>query len=212
MCFVLDGLSAQTNSSAITTDTAYYQTKKRGNLKPVPSRKADVRIITSSQNGSAVERRISDMDTGSLTQHKFYKDGRPSGKWQYYDETGKVVRERNFDKLVYGYCADEEPVSDTLLFTQFGKGYSDLMNYLGENIKYPIESLSSGVNGRVRIKFVVNESGKAIVLNICGDGLDGYCDLVVWEIIENMPLWSPPTEDEKPVRVSFYLPVSFKLK
>lgn len=62
------------------------------------------------------------------------------------------------------------------------------------------------------INFIVDESGEPIDFKICDQGLDGYCDLVVWEVVENFPLWTPGVYEGEPVEVEYRLPVKFSLR
>ncbi|NEN24314.1 hypothetical protein G3O08_12445 [Cryomorpha ignava] len=86
------------------------------------------------------------------------------------------------------------------------------MTYVERRIRYPAQSRSLGTTGILKINFIVDKTGKAKISHICGDGLDGYFDLVVWEIVEQMPRWKPGTKERQPVEVNYYLSVAFDLK
>jgi protein TonB len=43
-------------------------------------------------------------------------------------------------------------------------------------------------------------------------GADPLLDKEAERVIRSMPKWSPGTQEGKPVRVKFTLPISFKLK
>ncbi len=62
----------------------------------------------------------------------------------------------------------------------------DLGKYLSENIQYPENARENNIEGRVIIRFVVNEDGHisdcAIVKSVSGD-----CDTEALRVIKNMP-------------------------
>lgn len=207
----ITGLNAQITLYPIKNDTAYFKYTFTGKLKPVSALKAEIRIVESYKNNELVERTRFSMPGSQLLQREFYNGGRPYGKWRYYNEAGELIHERDFAKLKYGDCIIKPFVEDGVFLPKFGSNENDLMQYLRANMKYPAISRSLGTSGTVIINFVVDEIGKANVSHICGDGLDGYCDLVVWEIIEQMPRWKPGSKDGEPVKVKYYLPFEFKL-
>lgn len=51
----------------------------------------------------------------------------------------------------------------------FPDGKSALLNYLAENVKYPVVALENGVQGRVLCEFIVHKDGSisVCVLNNC---------------------------------------------
>lgn len=208
---VLSDLSAQVILYPTKTDVSYYKQTFIGRLKPVSRVKAEIRIVEYYKNNELTERQRSSMRTGEVLQSEYYKSGRPFGKWRFYNGAGEFLYQRDFTKLVYGDCDQKNAVEAGVILPKFGPGENDLKHYLRLNMKYSAQSRSLGTNGIVLINFNVDETGKVKISHICGDGLDGYCDLVVWELVEQMPRWKPATKDGKSVEVSYYLPVSFKL-
>ncbi|PSK94152.1 TonB family protein [Taibaiella chishuiensis] len=88
----------------------------------------------------------------------------------------------------------------------------DLMQYLGENIKYPEQAVKNKVNGRVVSQFVVKPDGTLTDIKIV-KGIDPDCDKEVLRVLHNMPAWKPgKKEDGTPVLVYYTLPVSFQMK
>lgn len=210
--FAAANLTAQVTLYPTTTDTSYFKVTMNGKLKPVSRIKGTIRIVELYKNNELIERQRSSQPTGQLLQQEFYKSGRPIGKWVYYNEEGELISLRDFTKLVYGYCEPETVLGEGVVPPKFGIKEKDINYYLRLNIKYPAESRSLGTNGIVLINFIVDETGNANISHICGDVLDGYCDLVVWEVVEQMARWKPGTKDGKPVEMSVYLPVSFQMR
>jgi protein TonB len=88
-------------------------------------------------------------------------------------------------------------------------GY-DYNQYLGENIHYPDSAIVHNIEGRVIIKFVVNEDGHISDCEVV-KGFNRYCDAEALRVIRSMPPWKPGKIKGKPVKVYFTLPLSFKL-
>jgi len=88
-------------------------------------------------------------------------------------------------------------------------GY-DLGKYLAENIQYPERAMDKNREGRVVVKFVVNEDGSISDCQIV-KGINKECDKEALRVISNMPPWKPGMKDGKPVKVMFQQPVVFRL-
>ena len=88
-------------------------------------------------------------------------------------------------------------------------GY-DLQQYLTGHIKYPDSSRADNTEGRVIVKFIVNDDGS---ISDCAvvRGLDPFCDAEAVRVISNMPPWKPARQNGKAVRVWFTLPVVFRM-
>jgi len=83
--------------------------------------------------------------------------------------------------------------------------------YLSANLHYPDSARYHNIEGRVVIKFVVNEDGSisdAVVIK----GIDKYCDEEALRVVRNMPPWKPGYQNGKYVKVYFSLPIVFKLE
>lgn len=89
-------------------------------------------------------------------------------------------------------------------------GY-DVNKYLAENLDYPKKARKKNIEGRVLIKFVVNEDGSISDCTVIR-GIGGGCDEEALRVVKNLPPWNPAMQDGKPVRVYFQLPIVFKLE
>lgn len=103
--------------------------------------------------------------------------------------------------------------SDSVFFVvetmpQFRGKEPALLNYLSENIHYPVTASLHKTQGTVFINFIVERDGKlsnAKVIHGIGNG----CDEEALRVIRQMPSWMPGTMRGKPVRVQYSLPVKF---
>lgn len=85
-----------------------------------------------------------------------------------------------------------------------------LRKFLGENVKYPDIAKINKTEGRVVVKFIVNEDG---YISGCGikKSLTKECDSEALRVIRIMPVWKPGLQNGKPVKVAFTLPIAFSL-
>ncbi len=84
------------------------------------------------------------------------------------------------------------------------------MTYLMENIRYPKEAFEAGAQGRVLVKFIVNETGEVSDASIV-QSVEEHLDKEALRVISSMPNWTPGKHKGKTVKVSFTIPVAFML-
>lgn len=94
---------------------------------------------------------------------------------------------------------------------QFPGGEEAMMKYLAKNIKYPRIAKETGIQGTVYIIFVIEKDGTVTNVNV-HRGIGGGCDDEAVRVINNMPVWKAGSQQGRPVRVQFNLPVHFLLK
>ena len=92
----------------------------------------------------------------------------------------------------------------------FPGGETKLMEYVGKNLKYPQEAREKGVQGRVFVGFVVEPDGSISDVKLLR-GIGGGCDEEAIRVVKSFPKWKPGKHQGKFVRVSYMLPVNFKL-
>ena len=93
---------------------------------------------------------------------------------------------------------------------QFPGGDATLMKFLKDNIKYPDYERLLNIQGKVLLRFVVAEDGSVadvVVTRSVSKGLDEESIRVV----KLLPKFKPGTQQGKPVRVYFNLPVVYRL-
>jgi protein TonB len=93
----------------------------------------------------------------------------------------------------------------------FPGGDKALYEYLAKNIKYPAVAKDNGIEGKVYIKFVVNEDGSVSQAQVAR-GIGGGCDEEALRVVKDMPKWKPGKQRGKNVKVWYTLPVYFKLQ
>ncbi|MFV0290645.1 MAG: energy transducer TonB [Mangrovibacterium sp.] len=94
---------------------------------------------------------------------------------------------------------------------EFPGGVNAMRAYLGKTVKYPTSALENGVQGTVYISFVVNQDGSIVDVKVLR-GVDASLDKEAVRVVQSMPKWKPGKQGGKAVRVSYQVPISFKLQ
>ena len=111
----------------------------------------------------------------------------------------------------------EEEVVEAEVFTiveempSYPGGDQKMYEYLGKNIKYPQIARESSIQGRVFVNFVVEPDGSVSNVKV-HRGIGGGCDEEAVRVVKSMPKWKAGKQRGKAVRVSYTLPVVFKLQ
>jgi len=112
---------------------------------------------------------------------------------------------------------EEEDVQEQEIFQiveempAYPGGEGKLMEYVAKNIKYPQIARETGIQGRVFVGFVVEPDGSVSNVKVLR-GIGGGCDEEAIRVVKGMPKWKPGKQRGKAVRVSYMLPVNFKLQ
>ena len=93
---------------------------------------------------------------------------------------------------------------------EFPGGMQGLFEYMQNNVNYPKEAQKQKIEGRVIVSFIVEKDGSISDVHPL-TAVHPLLDKEAMRLVNEMPRWKPGTEKGKAVRVSFALPVSFKL-
>lgn len=93
---------------------------------------------------------------------------------------------------------------------EFPGGMAELMKYLQKNTRYPKVCKEQGLQGRVIVQFVVNTDSTISDVNVIKP-VNPHFDEEALRVVKAMPKWKPGTQRGEPVRVRFFLPVTFRL-
>lgn len=94
---------------------------------------------------------------------------------------------------------------------EFPGGPAKMMEYIQKNLKYPMMARESDIQGRVFIDFVVEPDGSISNVKVLR-GIGGGCDEEAVRVVTSMPKWKPGKQRGSAVRVSFRVPIVFKLQ
>ena len=108
---------------------------------------------------------------------------------------------------------DDTPLPFVVLETkpEFPGGMDALMRYVAGQVRYPVICAEAGIQGTVYIAFVIDKTGKVTDVSL-SRGVHTALDNEALRVISGMPDWKPGKQREKPVRVSFTIPVRFALQ
>ena len=112
---------------------------------------------------------------------------------------------------------EEEEVVEQEIFQiveempSFPGGEAELLKYVATHIKYPQIARETGIQGRVFVGFVVEPDGSISNVKLLR-GIGGGCDEEAMRVIKSLPKWKPGKQRGKAVRVSYQIPVFFKLQ
>ena len=119
---------------------------------------------------------------------------------------------------------------------QYPGGVQELMKFLSNNIKYPVEAEHYGVEGRVLVSFFVGIDGMVFDMTVAKAELknrlsekkfskysemekyamreqgEGQLKEEALRVVGKMPKWVPAKRRGQPARVKYSLPITFKLK
>lgn len=94
---------------------------------------------------------------------------------------------------------------------EFPNGEAAMFKFLRDNIKYPSIARENNIAGTVYIGFVVNTDGSIQDVTI-KRGVGGGCSEEALRVVKMMPKWSAGRQQGRPVRVSYTMPIKFKLE
>ncbi|TCO08361.1 energy transducer TonB [Natronoflexus pectinivorans] len=94
---------------------------------------------------------------------------------------------------------------------EFPGGVQALQRYLAQSIRYPVIAQENGIQGRVYIQFVINQNGEVTNATVLR-GVDPSLDREALRVVQAMPNWTPGRQRNRPVRVSYTVPINFVLQ
>jgi len=137
------------------------------------------------------------------------------GIYRYVNKTVPVIQFNTSSASVVNTIpnkVDDNKVYDAVeQMPSFSGGPSALMQYLADNIKYPVKAEEKKIQGRVVCTFVVESDG--FITNVqVWQPVDPLLDKEAIRVIKSMPKWFPGRHDGKPVRVKYTAPVTFRIQ
>ena len=94
---------------------------------------------------------------------------------------------------------------------EFPGGQAALMKYVYENFNYFQRDIDNGNQGTIYVKFVINKDGSVSDVKVL-KGINKRLDQEAIRVVESLPKWKPGTNEGRPVRMYFNLPIRLKIK
>ena len=113
------------------------------------------------------------------------------------------------------FSQTEQPADTTKRFVvveqqpEYEGGYGAMMEFINKEKKYPKTARREGVEGEVRVSFVIDKSGNITDVKTI-KSLHPDCDAEAERVVKAMPHWKPGMQNGKPVLVRFSIPIKFK--
>ena len=126
-------------------------------------------------------------------------------------EQNEVIEEYVAPEVVEEEVVEQEIFQIVEEMPSFPGGEAKLMEFVAKNIKYPQIARETGIQGRVFVGFVVEPDGSISNVKLLR-GIGGGCDEEAMRVIKSLPKWKPGKQRGKAVRVSYQIPVFFKLQ
>ena len=94
---------------------------------------------------------------------------------------------------------------------EFPGGEAAMYKWLSDHISYPAQASEEGVQGRVVVEFDVSKTGAIENVRVVR-GRHPALDKEAVRLVKSMPKWQPGRNNGQPVKVTYTLPISFKLQ
>ena len=88
--------------------------------------------------------------------------------------------------------------------------HSNPLEYIENHTQYPPEAKEQGIEGKVFVQFIIERNGEITNVKV-RHPVHPLLDKEAMRIIREMPRWAPGMQNGEPVRVSYVLPVEFRL-
>ncbi len=151
-------------------------------------------------------------EKGNKTQEGNFRNNKMTGVWKGYSPTShKLSSTANYmDGEIQGNAASYDSDSTHKYIEVQPRPSYDLKVYLSHSLRYPKKAKKGKIQGKVIVKFVVNENGEinnvAVIQHVSPE-----LDEEAIRAVSKMPPWEPGKQNGKPVKVYYTLPLDFRL-
>lgn len=108
---------------------------------------------------------------------------------------------------------EEQPLNIAMVEQkpEFNGGEAAMYKWLSDNIVFPTIAAEEGVSGRVVVEFVVGKDGSISDVRVVRPRHPAL-DKEAVRVVKAMPKWIPGRNNGQPVKVTYTLPVTFRLQ
>lgn len=151
------------------------------------------------------------------TQDELREDNRAIGAIDVSDGVDDFTKQTVKEEVVIKEVV-EEPKEDIIYNTanvqqqpEFPGGEAAMYKWISEHLQYPAAAAEEGVSGRVTVEFIVSKTGAIENVRVVR-GRHPALDKEAQRVVKAMPKWNPGRNNGQPVKVTYILPVTFKLQ
>jgi protein TonB len=126
--------------------------------------------------------------------------------WAYIEKQPTVKKIDEVVEIIPFIAVEEKPKFR-------GKDASEFVKWIYAQLagKYPQAAIENNIQGVVRISFTINTDGTLSDIKSLRK-TDPILEDCVIELVKNSPEWTPGRQQNKPVKVTYQVPVVFKLQ
>jgi len=89
-------------------------------------------------------------------------------------------------------------------------GDAELLNFIRNNTKYPEAAKAEKIEGRVIVRFVVSNEGRAEAISVL-KGVHPLLDAEAIRVVSMLSGWKPGMQSGKAVNVWYMVPINYNL-
>lgn len=151
--------------------------------------------------------------TGEVQMTGTFKSLSPQvkdGEFVWYHKNGKKQTVTIFqdNATISTKSWDEEGVEVINVPPEFPGGMQELYKYIGSNFRYP-KGLTPKPVGKINLSFVIDTDGSITDIVIV-ESLHQLLDAEAVKVLLRAPRWKPGTQNGRPVRVKYNIPLSMR--
>ena len=145
-----------------------------------------------------------------------YLQGFKDGTWKEYIKANKTNYEERYErgKFISGvYLTDDGETKEYAIqesLPSFKGGINGFNQYLSKNLSYPMDAMSAKAEGQVFLNFVIERDGSLVDIKIVKSVFPSLDEEAV-RVLKKSPKWNAGIQRGKAVRVSYAIPIMFKL-
>lgn len=158
---------------------------------------------------------------GQLESHSEMSHGKPTGEARMYYPTGQLMSRVHYaaGNLLDSQCFDAEGkpmecpiVREVMPVYPDGDGSQQaIIQAVARNFKYPRSALKAHTTGRVVVGFDVTAEGRVANARIL-ESLSPAIDAEAIQAVRKLKRFKPGTQNDKPVKVKFTVPIQLSIK
>ena len=94
----------------------------------------------------------------------------------------------------------------------FPGGIQKMYEFVSDNLKYPAVSRNNNSQGTTVLRFVVQEDGRIVNIDVIKSSGDVFLDNEAVRVVSSMPKWTPAKQNGRNVSSWFTYPIKFTLQ
>ena len=162
--------------------------------------------------GEYVNDAVSDNDKATTTSSTATEESAPEAVAEQSTEPAAEASAPVAEPEPVEEFVDEEIyITSEVMPTFQGGDLGKFRSWVMQHVKYPSIALENGVQGNVVVKFVVEKDGTLSSFQVL-QSPDKTLSEAALEVLQKSPKWKPGKQRNKPVRVTYTLPISFSIK